>query len=296
MDFASFARAHGVVINRLVEDGRWHRVTTTDKPHHKNGAYKFLGDYGLVQNWASMTEPDLWRPDGDGPADVDHEAIARRAKQAADEIRRGQEAAAKRAGWILHQCTTGPHPYLAAKGFPEDRGRLWEDEKAGDVKLCIPMQADGKVVGLQTISDAPGFEKKFLYGQRTSEAVYVIDNRGQRADAPTLFAEGYCTGLSAAAAMHSLKLRFRLIICFTAGNMLKVARNHGTGLVIADNDNPSQLAPEPGGMGLKVAKEIGLPYWLSDRIGEDANDYHAREGLFRLSQSLKAAFFIRRQG
>lgn len=291
MDFVTFARALGVIIDRPIEDGRWHRVTTTDKPHHKNGAYKFMGAFGLVQNWANMTEPDLWRPDGDGPSEVDHQALARRAKEAAEEIRKGQEAAAKRAGWILHQCTFGPHPYLAAKGFPEDRGRLWKDDKHGDVKLCIPMQADGRVVGLQTISDAPGFEKKFLYGQRTSEAVYVIDNKG-----PKVFCEGYATALSVAAAMHALKTRFCLIVCFSAGNLLKVAKNHGQGFVIADNDKPSQLAPEPGGMGLKVAKEIGLPYWLSDRMPEDANDYHQRAGLFRLSQSIKAAFFLRRQG
>jgi phage/plasmid primase-like uncharacterized protein len=165
---------------------------------------------------------------------------------------------------------------------------VWADEKAGDLKLCLPMKADGHVVGLQTISDREGFEKKFLYGQRTSEAVYVIDNKG-----PKVFVEGYATGLSVAAAMHALKRRFCLIVCFTAGNLLKVAKNHGEGYVVADNDLPNPQADYPGGTGLRVAKETGLPFWLSDRMPEDFNDFHQRVGPFQASQSLKAAFFIR---
>jgi hypothetical protein len=35
-----------------------------------------------------------------------------------------------------------------------------------------------------------------------------------------------------------------------------------------------------------VAKEIGWPYWMSDQVGEDANDFHMRLGLFKFTQSL----------
>lgn len=289
MDFVLFAKAHGLIIDRLADDSRWHRVKTTDKPHHRNGSYKFCGDFGLVQNWATQTEPDLWRPDGDGPANIDHEAIARRAREAAEQIRREQEAAAKRAAWILHQCTTEAHPYLEAKGFPTARGSVWRDEKKGDAKLCLPMRVDGRLVGLQTISDAPGHEKKFIYGQRTNGAVYCVDNKGST----TLLVEGYGTGLSVAAAMHALKTRFRLIVCFSAGNLAKIAANFADAIVIADNDKQSPLAPELGGMGLKVAKASGLRYWLSDRCPEDFNDYHQRVGLFKASQSLRAVLFQR---
>jgi len=49
-------------------------------------------------------------------------------------------------------------------------------------------------------------------------------------------------------------------------------------LVVADNDL--------SGTGERVAKEIGWNYWISEKPGEDANDFHQRVGLFRFSQSL----------
>lgn len=299
MDITTYARGHGILIDRLQEDGRWHRCPTTDKPKARNGAYMSRGAYGFVQNHATMLEPQMWQPDENELAKIDHAAIAKLAADAAAQIRRDQEAAAKKAGWIMHQTTVDTHPYLAAKGFPDELGPVWLDER-GVRKLCIPMRADGRIVGLQTISDqpsnlredgteVPAFEKKFIYGQRTSEAVYVIDNKGQK-----FFVEGYATGLSVRAALQALKVRYTIVICFNAGNMLKVAKNHGEGIVIADNDAPSKQVPSPGGMGLKVAQESGLPFWLSDREKEDFNDFHVRRGLFAASQSLKLTMMKRK--
>jgi hypothetical protein len=56
-------------------------------------------------------------------------------------------------------------------------------------------------------------------------------------------------------------------------------RNVGKGIVIADNDTNQT--------GESVAKVTGYPYWISDTVGEDFNDYHIRVGLFKASQSLK---------
>jgi putative DNA primase/helicase len=288
MNFHDYAKCHGLIIDRIIEDGHWHRVRTTDKPKHHNGSYKFVGDFAVLQNHATMTEVAIWRPDENEAVSVDHAALARRAKAAADEIRVSQERAARKSAWVMHQCKPETHPYLAEKGFPDEIGNVWTHE--GVRKLVIPMMADGRLVGMQTISDQEGFEKRFQYGQRTSEAVYVMDARG-----PKFYAEGYATSLSLRAALQALKVRYTIIVCFTAGNLLKVARNHAEGIVIADNDMPSPVAPEPGGMGLKVAKETGLPYWLSDRAPEDLNDYMVRCGLFRTSQSLKALMMRQRR-
>ena len=38
--------------------------------------------------------------------------------------------------------------------------------------------------------------------------------------------------------------------------------------------------------GERVAKEIGWKYWMSDKVGEDANDTHNRVGAFAFGQSL----------
>ena len=60
--------------------------------------------------------------------------------------------------------------------------------------------------------------------------------------------------------------------------MVKVASALGGGFVVADNDE--------SGTGERVAKQIGWSYWMSDQVGEDANDAHQRLGLFKFSQSL----------
>lgn len=281
-DFTSFARAHGVLIDTLQEDGRWHRVPTETHPRKKNGAYRYLGSHGHVQDHATMTEPALWTPDEATLAKIDHEAIAQRAAQAAREIREGQQRAAARAGWVMHQCERGGHPYLTEKGFPDWNGLIWRDPKAGDVKLCIPMRVGSAIVGIQTISDQPGFEKRFLPGQRISEATFMFGSQG-----PKVFVEGFATGLSVHRAIQAMKLRAAVVVTFNAGNLAKVAKYHGAGLVVADHDKPGPHAPEPGGTGLKVARDIGLTFWHSPVEGQDANDYEKARGTLALGMALK---------
>ena len=36
-------------------------VPTDDHPRKRNGRYRWLGDVGWVQNWATMQEPAMWR-------------------------------------------------------------------------------------------------------------------------------------------------------------------------------------------------------------------------------------------
>jgi putative DNA primase/helicase len=66
--------------------------------------------------------------------------------------------------------------------------------------------------------------------------------------------------------------------------MVKIAAGLPEGIVIADND--------ASGTGERVAKQIGWPYWMSDQVGEDANDTHRRLGLFKFSQSLTRSVVI----
>jgi putative DNA primase/helicase len=93
-----------------------------------------------------------------------------------------------------------------------------------------------------------------------------------------ILCEGYATALSVRLALKTMKRRYTLHVCFSASNMLKVAESLKPGLVIADND-----ASETG---QKTAAQIGWPTWISDTVGEDANDYHRRVGLFKFTQSL----------
>jgi putative DNA primase/helicase len=269
MTFDDFARLHGVTISRMVP-GKWVRVATEDKPRSRNGAYKFMGDVGFVQNWATMTEPAIWRAEGES------RAVQQRIRQVADQAHAEAAAnarkAAMRAESILGECELAAHPYLASKGFPEELANVWNRES--DNVMVVPMRCGGRIVGCQLIT--PEGDKKFLYGQRSGGAEFVMGQRGTH-----VLCEGYATALSVAQAMRNLKVPYVLHVTFSAGNMKKVAANLPGGVVIADNDESRT--------GERVAQEIGWPYWISDRVGEDANDTHQRIGVFALAMGIKRA-------
>jgi hypothetical protein len=56
MGFDDFARSHGLIVRSLIPH-RWIATPTEDHPRKRNGRYKFLGDIGWVQNWATMQTP-----------------------------------------------------------------------------------------------------------------------------------------------------------------------------------------------------------------------------------------------
>lgn len=274
MTFMDFCSLHGVTLRQLPPVGRWVRVPTDDKPRSRNGAVKFMGDVGFVQNWATQTEPAVWREQGQST-----EAVARVrqvADQGAREAREAAQKAASRAQHILSECELAPHPYLASKGFPEELANVWNLE--ADNVMVIPMRCGGQIVGCQLIK--PEGEKKFLYGQRSGGAEFVIGQRGTH-----VLCEGYATALSARAALHNLKTPYVLHTTFSAGNMKKVASGLPGGVVLADNDASRT--------GERVAKEIGWPYWMSDVVGEDFNDAHQRLGVFAVAMQLKKVLLMR---
>jgi putative DNA primase/helicase len=170
---------------------------------------------------------------------------------------------------MLNDSGYRTHAYLEGKGFPDEQGSVLNIENKP--VLLIPMRLGKSLCGVQQIWEDG--TKKFLYGQRTSGATFAFDNKGLN-----IVCEGYATALSVRAAMKQLKRRYTIHVCFSAGNMVRVAEGLEPGLVIADNDK--------SGTGQQAAADIGWPVWMSDLEGEDANDYHRRVGLFGLSQSL----------
>lgn len=219
---------------------------------------------------------DREKPDTAPPALLAARRREMEARATAEGIERAreQDAAAKKAAWIMHQTKHEQHAYLGSKDWPEAKGAVWWPTENENL-LCIPMRVGDHLVGLQMI-DRTG-AKKFLKGQRTSEAEYVISNPGR--GCAEWYCEGYATGLSLRDCLHALRMRYRIHITFSAQNMVKVAAKHGDGYVVADNDK--------SGTGERVAKQIGLPYWMSDTVGEDFNDFHRRVKLFGASQELR---------
>ena len=274
MEFLQFARMHGILIDQVPPVGRWQRYPTDDHPRKKNGAIKFMVDHAFVQNHATETEISVWHAEGDSAMDPNK---ARKLVEAAHrDIRDKQDKAAQKAAHILHQCQIGYHPYLKSKGFEEEQGNIWKHETDG-LLLVIPMRVGHRLVGCQIINEEGG--KKFLFGQRTSEAAFVFDNHG-----PNILCEGYATALSIKAAMKALKRRYTLYACFSAGNMIKIAATLPKGYVVADHD---KLNPQTGKRaGHEAVKKIGWPHWMPEDELMDANDVHQRDGLFKFSQSL----------
>ena len=184
----------------------------------------------------------------------------------AEELRRGRATASKAAGWIMHQVSQQNHAYLSRKGFTGMTGLVWTETNKN--WLIIPMRIGTRLVGVQKIGEDG--EKRFLSQQETSGAEFVIDNKGT-----DFWCEGYATALSLKAVLHALKMRYCIHVCFSAGNLQKIAK---TGYVIADHD--------ASGTGQAAAESTGLKYWMSPEIG-DLNDRHTDIGLFRLSQEIR---------
>lgn len=193
---------------------------------------------------------------------------AERLTQEGMERERLAQAAARKAGWILHQTKTEQHAYFGAHGMPDFEGLVWRPTEQDNL-LCVPMRIGKELVGVQLI-DRHG-AKKFLSGQKTSGAEYLIDNKGM-----DIWVEGYCTGLAVRACMAALKMRYRVHVTFSANNLKAMATS---GFVIADNDQSK--------VGEKVAIATGLPYWISDVEGEDFCDFWQRLGTFKASQALR---------
>ena len=269
MELIDFCRAHGIIIDAPPPIGYWKRYQTVDHPKKRNGAVKWMGDHAFVQNHATDTEVSIWKPDSINESK--RRDYARLAQEAEQEKIRMQERAAAKAKALLNASVLSKHPYFKSKGFPDEQG--WVN---GD-KLIIPVRLEGELVGCQLIDESGN--KKFLYGQRTSDASFDFDNKGKH-----YHCEGYATALSLRHALRSLKRNYVIHVCFSAGNLLKLAQKFG-GFVIADND--------ASGTGERIAKQTGLPYWMSEVVGEDANDAHQRLGLFKFTQSLTQSLPIR---
>ena len=157
-----------------------------------------------------------------------------------------------------------------------------------DGDLVVPMRAldDGRLVGAQVIHwDGESWSKKYLYGTRAKGAVLRL---GPQRATESVLVEGYATGLSVHAAARSIGMMAAIYVTFSADNLAHVApllRGHR--YVIADHDK--------SGTGQRVAESTGLPWAMSDQLGEDANDLACRAGLMAVARLLMACRSDRRR-
>lgn len=264
MNFEQFAEMHGLLIRSLMLD-KWVRVPTLDHPKKMNGAYIFDGQSGAVINFAMHEKHMIYKSDEPYKPDP---GMRERREKADKERHARQKQAAGRAIGIVKTAVRGLHPYLERKGFPEQEGIVWHGS------LVLPMRINGQIVGCQLIG--PDGTKRFLSGQITKGASLLIDNKG-----PDVLVEGFATGLSVRRALKSVRQRYRIHVCFSAGNMIEIARGMDNPLVVADND--------ASGVGQGAAKKISSRIWLG-QLGEDFNDAEMRLGTSAAADLLRPFF------
>jgi putative DNA primase/helicase len=206
---------------------------------------------GQLQNWAIHESPVRWVPETPYKRDIAKDRA--KSAQALKDRLQAQQEAAKKAAFILHNSVKSVHPYLANKGFPQEKGWVWND------LLIVPMRIKGSLVGAQLIQ--PDGTKKFLAGQVTKGAYATFDNKGI-----DIVTEGYATALSVRRVLKTAHIRYRIHVTFSAGNLPEIAKEFPQCVVVADND----------ATGIKVAKKTGRPYWVSGVEGEDFNDAEVR--------------------
>lgn len=266
MRFEDFARSHGVLIEWAKADGQIHRCATIDHPRKKNGSYKWTGEWGWVQSWEEHQAPVIYRPDHVSVQVVRRDMALERAAEA----RRRKEAAGL-AHDILARCRVAEHPYLARKGFADEDGFVDIDGR-----LVVPMrdaQNYKQLNSAQWIADDGS--KLFLPGGRAKGSVFI------RGTGPEIWlCEGYATGLSISAALGSMYRQARVVVCFSASNLVHVASLlSGRRYVLGDNDL--------SGTGARCAAATGLPWAIPPEVGMDANDLHQQRGVRALADLMR---------
>lgn len=271
LSFGDFCRLNGLLLRGdPIMDGKIHRVPTAAHPLRKNGWYVFSPMRGRCQAFDMDPHAHSWTPDGEARDAIRPEDVQRWKDLAAierAETEKLRQRASHKAHAIIEQCTYEQHPYLARKGFPNERGLVLPTTG----ELIVPMR-DARnyrnVLSVQRI-DAEG-GKKFLFGGQSKHACFVLG-----AGDDVVLCEGYATALSIRAALASLYRQARVAICYSAGNIGNVASalQGRRKVVIADHD--------PNGVGAKAAQETGLRWGMPPQQGHDFNDWHQAHACIR---------------
>lgn len=277
MSFTDHAAQFGLILDYAIDDGRWHRCKTVDKPRKRNGAYLWDGQRGVVRNWATM----------DGYASYRDEQLERliprrdfhaQWSQARERARERQEhlwadASIQAEDMLRRAIWTSQHPYLVRKGFEHEHGWVLDGE------LLVPMRDMKNAMQLNSVQRiTEDGTKLFLAGGKAKGSVLKLGS--DRADARWLV-EGYATALSLREALRYSHVRYQVIVSFSAENLKHVASAIGRpAFVMADNDQSD--------VGRSVAEATGLPWIMPPEVGMDANDLHQREGLRELVKLIRS--------
>lgn len=270
---------------RFAPPGRWARCDTQERNGKGDGEVMIHDDEKGVSvvNWqrGERHKQRLTDPSGN-PLPIRRDPVKERQ-------RREEEAeVAKTCERIVRACRADVHPYLARKGFPDERGLVCDDLASllppGDLGaamaysipgegplLIIPGRIGNRLSTVQMIA-ADGAKKNLSRGIMSGAAHRIATGR------ETWVAEGIATALTVRAALRLLGRPATVLSAFAASNVGKVAESLPGSIIAADHDAPQ---PNMSGMGAGefFARKAGRVWVMPPTEGEDFNDWHQREGL-----------------
>ena len=285
---------------RRCSPGRWTRTDSLGR-NGKNDAAVLIDDDqqgGFVYNYQTA-QGQKFRVDGandNRPADPKIEA-RRRAREAERETERRQVE--RICADIVHGCKTDVHPYLKAKGFPDELGLVCDDPRdffpsgrfgemlahalpEGQGPLLIIPGRVGKTITTVQFITPEGAKKNILRGVMNGASHRIASGRD------TWVCEGIATAMTVRAALRMLGASVTVLSAFSASNVGQVAEGIAGSRIAADHDKPVETL-ECLGAGEFYARRSGRKWTMPKLQGDDFNDLHAREGLRAVALHLREA-------
>lgn len=273
--------------------GRWTRTDTYERNGKGDAEVMIQEDRRGVSvvNWQTGQRKTV-RVDGSETATAPmRRDSAKEAREAAEraEVSRICEA-------IVRSCRHDLHPYLAAKGFPDEIGLVHDNPReclpAGSLGeaiarampegplLIVPGRIGQRVTTVQFIA-ADGAKKNILRGAMSGASHRIASGRR------TVVCEGIATALSVRAACRLLNAQVTILSAFSASNVAKAAAGIPGAFIAADHDKPVE-ALHGKGTGEFYAAGSGCQWAMPPSLG-DFNDMHQREGLRAVALHLREA-------
>lgn len=288
--------AVGIRAPRRVIPGRWIAASAEGKAASNSAGRVLVFDDrsgGIAWNWITQAQQ---RFTVDGLARLKDVRPPRR-DQTAEALERDRQAAAIEAATrMVAAAQPEPHPYLARKGFAEERGLVldapgaflpadrvfdgmrYQLEQMTAPFLIIPGRIAKRVMTTQLI-DADGTKLNMKAAPMAGASHRIATGR------ETWVCEGIATALSVRAALGLLARPATILCAFSAANVAKVSQRIPGSIIAADHDRPlEQLHGQ--GTGAFYAARTGR-VWTQPPEPGDFNDWHMRDGLRAVALHLR---------
>lgn len=308
----------GITIGQLVVDSTSPVRCETEASNEKRGWYwisvvqfpdadgrledYLIGSYGIYHgNDNGKQNLKLKRDGRPSLSAAERDAMRTRLEAQAKRAKALRAAEAKKAAQEAERCwrlyvPTGQSDYLKRKGVHAFGLRY---SPSGNGTLAIPMQRDGRVVGLQIIRGAErGNKLEKQYWPAGMDKVGAYHLIGGIPRGLVLVAEGYAT----AASLH-MATGLPVAVAFDAGSIMPVvadlAKKYRTSKILICADDDYLTPGNPGVEAARLAATAHRAGWCQPEFAEersttkkgptDYNDLHAIEGLHIVTAQIEAA-------